>query len=82
MSCRAAHTPNAPRRVRARSQQGVPVAVDGQRVQAVLESWLLEDRWWTGQPVRRRYWELVTVRGRNLVVFHDLQDDGWYTQAA
>jgi hypothetical protein len=46
----------------------------------VQESWLVEDRWWTGQPLRRRYWEVVSVGGRNLVVFHDLAG-GWFTQA-
>ena len=31
------------------------------------ESWLVEDRWWTERPLRRRYWEVVTEGGRNLV---------------
>ncbi len=30
------------------------------------------------QPLRRRYWELVSARGRNLVVFHDLCSGGWF----
>ena len=40
------------------------------------ESWLVEDRWWTDRPLRRRYWEVVTVDGRDLVVFRDLEDGG------
>jgi len=47
-------------------------------VVAVRESWLIEDRWWTERPLRRRYWELVTVDGRDLVVFRDLREGGWY----
>jgi hypothetical protein len=47
------------------------------RPAAVLESWLIEDRWWTEQPLRRRYWEVVTVDGRDLVVFRDLEGGGW-----
>ena len=47
--------------------------VDGREVDAVRESWLIEDRWWTERPLRRRYWEIVTTCGRNEVVFHDLQ---------
>jgi len=47
-----------------------------------LEDWLVEGWWWTDHPVRRRYWELVTVTGRNRVVFHDLLSGGWYAQAA
>ena len=41
---------------------------------------LVEDRWWNGSPVRRRYWEVVTTCGRNLVVFHDLRGGGWLSQ--
>jgi hypothetical protein len=48
------------------------VEVDGQAIELVRESWLVEDRWWTTQPLRRRYWEGVTTSGRNVVVFHDL----------
>jgi CO dehydrogenase/acetyl-CoA synthase delta subunit len=59
---------------------GRPLIVAGQDVDAVRESWLVEDRWWTGRPLRRRYWEVVTVRGRNLVVFHDLVTGGWFEQ--
>jgi hypothetical protein len=56
--------------------------VNGERIESVRESWLVEDRWWTERPLRRRYWELVSVRGRNVVVFHDLHDGGWFTQGA
>jgi hypothetical protein len=47
---------------------GRPEAVDHQEVVAVRESWLIEDRWWTDRPLRRRYWEVVTLDGRDLVV--------------
>lgn len=61
---------------------GTPRTVDGRAIESVRESWLVEDRWWTDRPLRRRYWELVDVRGRNLVVFHDLRSGGWFAQAA
>jgi CO dehydrogenase/acetyl-CoA synthase delta subunit len=54
--------------------------VDGREVDAVRESWLVEDRWWTERPLRRRYWEIVTTCGRNEVVFHDLIGDRWWRQ--
>jgi hypothetical protein len=60
--------------------QGRPEAVDGREVEAVRESWLVEDRWWTPTPVRRRYWEVVTTDGRDLVVFRDLVEGEWYRQ--
>jgi hypothetical protein len=56
--------------------------VDGRVVDAVRESWLVEDRWWTDRPVRRRYWEVVTADGRDLVVFRDLERGGWFLQRA
>jgi hypothetical protein len=46
----------------------------------VRESWLVEDRWWTDAPVRRRSWELVTDDGRDLVVFRDLEGGAWRSQ--
>jgi hypothetical protein len=74
---------NLPRPVRVRAgDEGKPSTVDGRAIEAVCESWLVEDRWWTERPLRRRYWELVDVRGRNLVVFHDLRSGGWFAQAA
>jgi hypothetical protein len=59
---------------------GRPQTVDGRRVDAIRESWLIEDRWWTDAPLRRRYWELVTADGRNLIAFRDLERGRWYTQ--
>jgi hypothetical protein len=59
---------------------GHPEEIDGRAVDAVRESWLIEDRWWTDAPLRRRYWEVVTADGRNLVAFRDLVRSRWYTQ--
>jgi hypothetical protein len=54
--------------------------IDDREVDAVCESWLIEDRWWTERPLRRRYWEVVTTCGRNEVVFHDLRSGRWWRQ--
>lgn len=82
---RAASIPlHLPRRARVRATStGAPLEVDGRAVAQVRESWLIEDRWWTEQPLRRRYWEVVTGCGRNIVVFRDLEHagaDGWFLQ--
>jgi len=70
-----------PRPVRVRAdRRGRPLVVDGRRVEAVRESWLVEDRWWTERPLRRRYWEVVTADGRDLVVFRELVVGGWFAQ--
>jgi hypothetical protein len=54
--------------------------IEKREVDAVRESWLVEDRWWTDAPLRRRYWEVVTGDGRDLVVFRDLLEGCWYAQ--
>ena len=62
---------SVPRRVAvtADGRRSAASTVDGREVDAVRESWLVEDRWWTDRPLRRRYWEVVTTCGRDEVVF-------------
>jgi hypothetical protein len=70
-----------PKPVRVRADNaGRPVMIGRREVDAVRESWLVEDRWWTDTPLRRRYWEVVTGDGRDLVVFRDLEEGRWYAQ--
>ena len=70
-----------PRRARVRAApDGQPEEIDGRAVEAIRESWVVEDRWWTDAPLRRRYWEVVTADGRNLVAFRDLVANRWFTQ--
>lgn len=70
-----------PRRVTvAVAPDGRPAMIDRRAVDAVRESWLIEDRWWTDKPLRRRYWEVVTTCGRDEVVFHDLISGRWWRQ--
>lgn len=81
---------NTPRAARVRTnREGAPLQIDGRTIELVRESWLVEDRWWTAQPLRRRYWEVVTTSGRNMVVFHDLaaransaRPASWFSQGA
>ncbi len=60
--------------------RGVPAAVGSVAVDAVAEEWVVEDRWWTDESLRRRYFELVLVDGRNVVVFRDASGGGWWAQ--
>ncbi len=70
-----------PRRVAVGADTGGrPQIVDERIVDAVRESWLVEDRWWTERPLRRRYWEVVTSCGRDEIVFQDLESGRWWRQ--
>jgi hypothetical protein len=60
---------------------GLPRAVGDVAVETVAEDWVVEDRWWTGRPLARRYFELVLADGRNAVVFRDLERGKWFAQA-
>ncbi|MGH2761080.1 MAG: hypothetical protein ACRDL4_14980 [Thermoleophilaceae bacterium] len=61
---------------------GLPASVAAVAIDSVREEWVVEDRWWTGHPLRRRYFELVLIDGRNVVVFRDLVEGGWFLQRA
>ena len=59
---------------------GTPRQVDRERVALVREEWRVVDRWWTAEPVQRRYFEVVLESGRNSVVFRDEERGSWFTQ--
>jgi hypothetical protein len=59
---------------------GRPTSVAGIAVEAVREEWVVEDRWWTPNPLGRHYFELVLVDGRNAVVFRGIVSKRWYRQ--
>ena len=61
---------------------GVPRQVDRQVVALVREEWRVVDRWWTEEPVHRRYFDTVLEDGRCSVVFYDEAGRSWFTQAA
>jgi hypothetical protein len=72
----------APRRVEVEvDSKGVPRSVEGVGVEAVREEWVVADRWWTSQPLRRHYFDLVLANGRNVVVFRGARGR-WYRQQA
>jgi hypothetical protein len=59
---------------------GSPVAVNRLPVELVREEWRVLDRWWTEEPVARRYFEVVLESGQNVVVFRDEERGGWFSQ--
>ena len=81
MTSRATKRLSVPRPASVQSgRSGVPVVVGGTPVETMCEDWVVQDRWWTDKPVRRHYFELVLIDGRNVVVFRDLIGGRWLMQ--
>ena len=85
-SARAARTArrlNAPRAVLVEAHaDGTPRSVNRQGVGVIREEWRVVDRWWTDDPIHRRYFDVVLETGENTVVFHDDDAGTWFTQRA
>jgi hypothetical protein len=79
---RTARRLNEPRQALVAPSDGVPETVNRVRVASVRDEWRVGDRWWTEEPVQRRYFEVVLETGRNVVVFHDELRGRWFTQRA
>ena len=61
---------------------GSPRSVNRQQVALVREEWRVVDRWWTEQPVDRRYFDVVLASGENAVVFLYGEEQSWFSQRA
>ena len=78
---------NRPRPLRVEAgDDGRPTAVwlSGRRyaVEAVLETWRIDDEWWRKQPVSRLYYSLLLEDGRTcIVVYRNLENGRWLKQA-
>jgi hypothetical protein len=60
----------------------VPERVNRLGVAVVREEWRVVDRWWTEEPVSRRYFDVVLESGELTVVFRDEEGGGWFAQRA
>ena len=79
---RAARRLNEPHPARVAERDGAPAEVDRVQVACVREEWRVAERWWTEEPVRRRYFDVVLETGKNVVVFRDELAGRWYRQRA
>lgn len=61
---------------------GTPIQVNDTDVVAIREEWIVEDGWWTPAPIRRWYFELVLIDGRDLTVFRAFPSEQWFAQRA
>ena len=49
------------------------------RVEAILESWRIDDEWWR-HMIARAYLEVILEGGKRLVLFQDLITGQWFLQ--
>ena len=61
---------------------GAPRSVNRQQVALVREEWRVVDRWWTDEPVDRRYFDVVLASGENAVIFRNESEGAWFSQRA
>ena len=72
---------NAPSAVRVEAHvDGSPRRVNRSPVALVREEWRVVDRWWTEEPVSRRYFDVVLAGGEHAVVFRDEEVGRWFSQ--
>ena len=58
---------------------GKPRAVGQSAVEAVLDSWRIDDEWWR-KPIARGYYEIVLTGGKRIVLFENLITREWWMQ--
>jgi len=50
-------------------------------VEAVLETWRIDDEWWREWAVSRLYFSLLLEDGRTITVYQDLVSGRWWQQS-
>ena len=82
-TARTARRLNAPRPALVEAHaDGAPCRVNRRGVVLLREEWRIVDRWWTEEPVDRRYFDVVLETGENAVVYRDGETGTWFTQRA
>jgi hypothetical protein len=72
---------NSPRPVQVEpGLDGTPRRINRRQVALVREEWRVVDRWWTEEPVHRRYFDVVLDGGERAVVYRDEEAGGWFSQ--
>jgi hypothetical protein len=80
MGSTGTRTIGGPRRIAVGTgADGVPVFAAGRPVECVRDEWRVDEAWWSGNPIHRRYFELVLRGGADVVVFAD-RSGGWWAQ--
>src|SRR5467141_697066 len=60
-------------------ESGALTVVKGGKVEAILESWRIDDEWWR-QTISRAYMDVMLEGGKRRVLFQDLITGQWFAQ--
>lgn len=76
---------NSPRPLQVReSASGGPALVHLNqrwlRVERLLDSWRIDDEWWSSQPIARLYYRVALAPAGDIVIFRDLLSGAWFRQ--
>lgn len=76
---------NRPRPLRVEAGEDACPAIlwlSGRRcaVEAVLETWRIDDEWWRQLPISRLYYRLLLEDGRTVTVYRDETGGRWWKQ--
>ncbi len=75
---------NSPKPLTVTTGLGGPLAMrDGGEIveiESIQDRWAIDDEWWR-DPIRRRYFRVLTARGAVRTIYHDVVCGGWFEQA-
>ena len=60
---------------------GLPVAINWTRrevIESILDRWRLDDEWWRTEPLSRFYYSVLLASGRQLLLYKDIANGGWF----
>ena len=74
---------NMPQAIETTLEDDLPVAITvegkSKRVDAIRETWRIDDEWWRNQ-IARRYVEVILEGGGHFVLYEDLLAGKWFLQ--
>ena len=62
---------------------GEPVAIlegPARPVTAIVDTWRIDDEWWSREEVSRIYYNVILASGQHLTIFKNLVSGSWYRQ--
>lgn len=78
------HPLNQPQPLQVRADDsGIPLAVMHKgrwvTIEEIQDHWRIDDEWWR-KELSRLYYRVCLRDGRMLTIFHDVIEEGWFTQ--